>query len=267
MNMSTPPPPPPGSSGPYGPPGPWPGPPPGGPGGPGGPPGPGGPGAPGGPPPGYGGPYGPGVPPAGWPPAPPPNGKKRARIIIGLAIPVVIGLFVALIALSPDTSPPTGEWKAGQCVSPAGRVGDQEGKTFRRTGCDADEAAAKITRMTSGGLTGLGTPTNCPDDTDAMVKVDQSGGRLNLGQNVACIRNLKAPHPGDVGQGGGVFRAGDCIEDPEQSTKLRETLCSSPHWATVVRWAADRASCPQGGSYDAVPLFAAKRALCVRRTQ
>jgi hypothetical protein len=214
---------------------------------------------------GPGGPAGPGVPPSGYFPAPPPN-RKRARIIVALAAPVLIGLFITVIALSPDTSAPTGEWKTGQCVSPGGQVGDQEGKTFRRTGCDASEAAAKITKMTSGGLSGIGTPTNCPEDTDAMVSVDQSGGHINLSENVACIRNLKAPHPGDVGQGGGLFRAGDCIVDPQQSTSLKETPCASPHWATVVRWAADEASCPKGGSYDSVSLFAAKRALCVRRT-
>ena len=146
--------------------------------------------------------------------APPPS-RKRARIIVALAIPVVIGLFITLIALSPDTSPPTGEWKAGQCVSPAGLVGDQEGKSFHRTGCDASEAAAKITKMTAGDL-GFGTPVACPEDTDAMVGVEQPKGHLNLGENVACIRNLKAPHPGDVGQGGGLFRAGDCVENPER---------------------------------------------------
>jgi hypothetical protein len=196
--------------------------------------------------------------------APPPN-RKRARIIVGLAVPVVIGLFVTLIALSPDTSAPTGEWKAGQCVSPAGLVGDQEGKSFHRTGCDADEAAAKITKMTSSGLTGFSTPADCPEDTDAMVSVEQTKGHLNLAENLACIRNLAAPHPGDVGQGGGLFRTGDCVVDPDQSTKLKETPCARPHWATVVRWAANSAACPQGGSYDAVPLFTGK-ALCVRRT-
>jgi hypothetical protein len=198
---------------------------------------------------------------------PPPRGNKRAKVIVGIAVPVMIGLFIALIALSPDTSAPTGDWKAGQCVTPGGRVGDQEGKTFRRTGCDASEAAAKVTKMTSSGLTGaLSGPVDCPEDTDAIVRIDQSGSsRLNLSANVACIRNLEAPHPGDVGQGGGLFRAGDCILDPEQSSSLKETPCVSPHWGTVVRWAADAQSCPKGASYDAVPTFGSAKALCVRQ--
>ncbi|MGH3380479.1 MAG: hypothetical protein ACRDP6_37665 [Actinoallomurus sp.] len=168
---------------------------------------------------------------------------------------------ITVIALSPDTSAPTGEWKAGQCVTPAGRVGDQEGATFRRTGCDAKAAAAKVTKMTASGF--FGAPVACPEDSDAIVKVDQE--HLNLAEDVACIRNLTAPHPGDAGQGGGLFRPGDCILDPAQDTSVKETPCAGAHWATVVRWADDFTSCPKGGSYDDVPMFASRRALCVRR--
>jgi hypothetical protein len=214
-------------------------------------------------PPGPPGPLGPPGPPYGYAP-PPPRQRRRAKIIVGLAVPVLIGLFITVIALSPDTSAPTGEWKAGQCVAPAGQVGDQEGKAFHRTGCDASDAAAKITKMTSDLMTGA--PADCPEDTDAIVRVDQSGShQLNLASNVACIRNLKAPHPGDAGQGGGLFRPGDCIQDPEQSVHLTEVPCASSHWGTVVRWASGAASCPKGGSYGAVPMLTAKRALCVRR--
>ncbi|GAB2822713.1 hypothetical protein GCM10027176_28800 [Actinoallomurus bryophytorum] len=183
-------------------------------------------------------------------------------MIIGIAVPVIVVLFIVASALSNGKSAPTGEWKAGQCVSSEGRIGDQAGKAFHRTGCGSSDAKAKVTKMTASVL--IGGPTDCPDDTDAMVSVDQAHS-INVGKEVACIRNLSAPHPGDVGQGGGVFRAGDCILDPQQSSHLQETACASPHWGTVLRWAADAASCPQGESYDAVPLFASKQALCVRR--
>jgi hypothetical protein len=116
----------------------------------------------------------------------------------------------------------------------------------------------------SGRLTG--SPTDCPEDTDAIVGIDQSHSRLNLTANVACVRNIEAPHPGDVGQGGGMFRPGDCIPDPDRSSTLKETPCASEHWGTVVRWSPDAQSCPHGASYDAVPMLTAKRALCVRRT-
>jgi hypothetical protein len=238
-------------------PGPWQGPP--------APPHPG-PGGPYGPPhPGPGGPYGPYGPPAQYAPPPPARqNNKRTKIAVAVAVPVLIGLFVAFVAVAPETSAPTGEWKAGQCVTPAGRVGDQEGKTFRRTGCDASDAAAKVTKMTaSGRLTG--SPTDCPEDTDAIVGIDQSHSRLNLTANVACVRNIDPPHPGDVGQGGGMFRAGDCIPDPDRSSTLKETPCASEHWGTVIRWAPDAQSCPHGASYDAVSTLAAERTLCVRR--
>jgi hypothetical protein len=177
---------------------------------------------------------------------------------------VVVGLLILVGALSPGGSTtPTGAWKAGQCVSSEVRVGDQAGKAFRRTGCGETDAKAKVLKMTSTVLMG---PTDCPDDTDAMISIDQSGSHsIKVGQDVACIRNLSAPHPGDVGQGGGVFRAGDCVLDPQQSSKLQEAPCASPHWGTVLRWEADATSCPTGESYEAVPLFGSKRALCVRR--
>jgi hypothetical protein len=207
---------------------------------------------------------GPGMPPPyGFPPAAQQR-RNRTRIILGIAIPVIVGLFIAANALSSGGSSPTGAWRAGQCLNSDGHLGDQAGKAFHRIGCDSSAAKAKITKMTAAVL--AGGPTDCPEDTDAMVSVDQSGSHsINVGKELACIRNLSAPHPGDVGQGGGLFRAGDCILDPQQSSSLKETPCASQHWATVVQWAADAASCPQGESYDAVPLFASKRALCVRR--
>ena len=204
-----------------------------------------------------------GAPPYGFPPAAQPR-RKRTGMIIGVAVPVIVVMLIAANALSSGGSAPTGAWKAGQCLNSDGHVGDQAGKAFRRTGCGSSEAKAKITKMTAAVL--MGGPADCPQDTDAMVSVDQSGSRsINVGKEVACIRNLSAPHPGDVGQGGGLFRAGDCILDPRQSSHIEETPCASPHWGTVVRWAADAASCPQGESYAAVPLLASKQALCVRR--
>ncbi|WP_329243755.1 hypothetical protein OG417_46530 [Actinoallomurus sp. NBC_01490] len=199
------------------------------------------------------------------PPYAPPQRSKRGRIVaLAIAAPIVIVLLIVVANLLPDTSAPTGEWKVGQCVTPAGHVGDVEGKSFHRVGCDASDAAAKITKMTSAGLTGF-TPTDCPEDTDAMVKVDQTKGHLSLTDNVACIRNIKAPHPGDVGQGGGLFRAGDCISDPEASSSLKEVPCSESHWGTVVRWADSAESCPQGAGYNAVRTLGGSRALCVRQ--
>jgi hypothetical protein len=202
-------------------------------------------------------------PPYGYPPAAQQR-RKRTAVILAIAVPVIVVLFIVVSALSFGKAAPTGAWKAGQCLSSDVHVGDQAGKAFRRIGCDSSEAKAKVTKMTAIVLTG--STADCPEDTDAMVSVDQSGSHsTNIGKEVACIRNLSAPHPGDVGQGGGLFRAGDCILDPQQSSHLQESPCASPHWGTVVRWAADAASCPQGESYDAVPLFASKQALCVRR--
>jgi hypothetical protein len=208
-------------------------------------------------------------PPGPWNGPPPPypparSGRKKAAIVVGAAVVVLAGLIVATVVLSPHTSAPTGEWKAGQCVTPAGRAGDQDGTKFRRTGCDAKDAAAKVIKMTSEGF--FGAPVQCPDETDALVKIEQDREHLNLAENVACIRNLSAPHPGDVGQGGGMVRAGDCVPDPGEDSDVNEVPCAGAHWGTVVRWAGDAASCPKGNGYDAIRMLTSKRALCVRKS-
>ena len=208
--------------------------------------------------PGMGGP-----PPYGYPPAAQQR-RKRTAVILAIAAPVIVVLLIVASALSSGKAAPTGAWKAGQCLSSEVHVGDQAGKAFRRIGCDSSEAKAKVTKMTAIVLTG--STADCPEDTDAMVSVDQSGSHsIKVGNEIACIRNLSAPHPGDVGQGGGLFRAGDCILDPEQSSRLEETPCASPHWGTVLQWAASTTGCPTGGSTAVVHTVASARVLCVRR--
>jgi hypothetical protein len=188
---------------------------------------------------------------------------RRARIII-VGIALIIGGLITYLKVSEDISGPTDDWKVGQCVTPGGTAGDQTNTEFTRTGCDASKAAAKVTKMTTGGM---GITPNCPEDTDAIINASGSLG----GGTVACIRNLKAPHPGDAGQGGGQFRAGDCLQDPEtdlplpENSTLNEVPCASPHWATVTRLSEDAASCPKGGSNDVVPTTTFHEALCVRR--
>ena len=200
-------------------------------------------------------------PPDDPPPGPPaPRQRRRAKITVGIALPVLAGLTIAVIALSPGPSAPTGEWKVGQCVTPAGRVGDQDRVTVRRTRCDAKAAAAKVTKMTTYRL--FIAQVACPEDTDALVRVDPNNP---LAEDVACIRNLKAPHPGDTGQGGGLFRPGDCILDPDPRWgTVKETPCAGAHWATVVRWTEDFESCREGGSYDGVRMPMSRNGLCVR---
>lgn len=75
--------------------------------------------------------------------------------------------------------------------------------TARSVPCD--EADAKIVRVLPGGRPG--DFQRCPQDTDGAAEFD--GGRT------ACVRNLDGDHPGDPGHGGGVLRAGDCINDPD----------------------------------------------------
>ena len=57
----------------------------------------------------------------------------------------------------------------------------------------------------AGGFASL-SAAPCPDDTDV------AGASSYL--QAVCVRNLRGRHPGDVGQGGGVLRAGDCIVGP-----------------------------------------------------
>ncbi|MCQ4082844.1 hypothetical protein NGB36_20110 [Streptomyces sp. RB6PN25] len=158
-----------------------------------------------------------------------------------------------------EASAPSGVFlAAGAC---AARIQTSGGVSFREVACNDRSAVAKVTvRRTRGDP---GEP-DCPDVTDFVLAVQ--GGRAKetpsptgtgtgtgtgASDGYACMRNLRPPHPGDPGGGGGPNTiVGDCVYDAGHN-EVKETACdgggSNGHALQykVVAIVTDRAGCPQ----------------------
>ena len=151
-------------------------------------------------------------------------------------------------AYTPPASPrrsasPAAFLAAGDC---AARVGSGDGAGFRPVPC-GDRAA--VARVTVRSATGDAAHADCPATTDLVLSI--SGGAPATpaaGPGYACLRNLRPPHPGDPGQGGGPNTiVGDCVYRAG-SAEVRETACDGtgarPPQYTVVAIVAARPRCP-----------------------
>ncbi len=113
---------------------------------------------------------------------------------------------------------------AGQCVSVVSEaIFDIRPATYGPVPCESRTAVAQVTSRTRTALAPSRVPAAkrpaCKDDTDFVLDLGPNLARANgdtalpYGKEAyACLRNLKAPHPGDPGQGGGpMIGVGDCI--------------------------------------------------------
>jgi hypothetical protein len=134
------------------------------------------------------------------------------------------------------------DWAVGGCARAHGisSGGDTE---YVPVDCAGPAASAKVVKLLPETTLGLSEP-DCPDQTDLVV----SGIGLRSHSGTACLRNLRAPHPGDPGAGGGILRAGDCIDDPIVTVK--EVPCSDRDKARykIAKRVAARADCNGGPS-------------------
>jgi hypothetical protein len=95
-------------------------------------------------------------------------------------------------------------------VAVGGCVTEPSGDMLRAVDCAGSEAFARVAasvRERSG--------AECPVDTDSVAA---GTGRM------LCLVNLRAPHPGAPGGGGGVIRAGDCVDNPGTG-RTEERVC------------------------------------------
>lgn len=114
-----------------------------------------------------------------------------------------------------------------ECAAPAGK----ESSAYREVPCDAPEATAQVSlRLESGSATPF-SETVCAPNTDFVVDIPLSLATLErkqpTGEGYACMRNLKPPHPGDPGGGGGPrIEVGDCVySDPKKGDTVTEAAC------------------------------------------
>jgi hypothetical protein len=152
-----------------------------------------------------------------------------------VALVAVVGL-VATRAADREKAANPALFTEGGCVKPA-EVEDR----FLPAACDDPAAEGKVIAVVAGGFAPSAIP--CPEDTDIA-------GTSSYLQAV-CVRNLRGPHPGDAGQGGGVLRSGDCIVDVDEYTFAPnpEVPCSDTDatYQVLVR-VPEAARCPAGTS-------------------
>ncbi|PWI45429.1 hypothetical protein [Streptomyces sp. ICBB 8177] len=144
-------------------------------------------------------------------------------------------------AAAVTTAPATGP------LLPVGSCAARSGTAYREVACDDRDALARVTRRASG-------PPDCPATTDLLLTVT-AGGAVGAtaspsGGGYACLRDLRPPHPGDPGQGGGPNTiVGDCLYSAA-SGRAGETACdragASAHPARyrITALVTDRARCP-----------------------
>jgi hypothetical protein len=154
--------------------------------------------------------------------------RKRAWATVILAGIVVATVVVASVMILNLSSGP----HVGDCVA-HGR-----GDELKAAACDSSQAFGRISKLNRQEvLIGFDEP-DCPDDTDSFGRFDRKESTLS---DVGCIRNLVPPHPGDPGGGGGILRAGDCIDS---AVFLREVTCSAEASGHLVGLAATASNCP-----------------------
>jgi len=173
----------------------------------------------------------------------PANGRTwrfRAARVAMKAVLVVAGMAVMLVVLERTVG--SRRWIPGNCVGPS-----SSGDAYDTVGCESSQAAGKIIKMLQGPPRLLGEAP-CPEETDATYD-------LALLFQTACVRNLKPPHPGDPGQGGGVVRVGDCLGSPTPSLNFREKPCADGDWyGKVVALVGEVTACPAASTVEAYEL-------------
>lgn len=158
----------------------------------------------------------------------------------GTVLPLCAGaLVVAMAGCTPGTGY-TGQ--SAYTPSPAavflaeGSCAARGGDTYRQVACDDPAAVARVTLRRAGDSAGA---PRCPATTDFV---------LDGGPGYACMRDLRAPHPGDPGGGGGPNTiVGDCVYQA-LPTEARETACDGtgarPPGYKVTAVVTDRSQCP-----------------------
>ncbi|MFG3506227.1 hypothetical protein ACGF5F_12015 [Streptomyces sp. NPDC047821] len=121
-----------------------------------------------------------------------------------------------------ETVPGPGEvfLAAGECTT--------RGRDFREVPCGGDQAVARV--LTRHGRPAADGPV-CPRTTDFVLHVSEShpaadeDGDGSVPRGYACMRNLRPPHPGDPGGGGGPYTlVGDCLSGAGRG-RVEETAC------------------------------------------
>jgi hypothetical protein len=113
--------------------------------------------------------------------------------------------------------------QVGDCLRPD----PTDPGSYRQAGCDDDGATVEIVAQVN--ADGPASPV-CPEGTDLVVDGLQGpivDGDITGVAQTWCLRNLRPPHPGDPGMGGGELVVGDCF-DVRPTGTVAEAACAAP---------------------------------------
>jgi len=145
----------------------------------------------------------------------------------------------------------------------------EQSKEYQPVSCSDPRAIARITSL--GAHIDQSKPiqdSGCPDDTDMAVRTKTTGLGATSDSQVYCMRNLKAPHPGDPGGGGGGLVVNDCVYVGSSNggrllnDQVEELPCADGFFAKVVGKTHDKASCP-GDTLSRIPYGDSGDLLCL----
>jgi len=140
---------------------------------------------------------------------------------------------------TPSSSPPQSPYSDTDTVLLAkddcyGSAADDTEGRVEEMACDDPDAIGKVLKRVKEKMT-RSTYIDCPGSTDDVLGVTDASGpelagsrdyaRWLGGVGYACVRNLKAPHPGDPGGGGMEIRVGDCLWTSGPTDQYKEVPC------------------------------------------
>lgn len=138
--------------------------------------------------------------------------------------------------------------RTGDCV----RREDAVGTRYSRVACTDAQAYGTVIGVAEGSPTGTEA---CAVDTDFFA---------SRPDGVVCLRQLAAPHPGDPGRGGGVYRVGDCVTT-DATSAVSEVPCESAEVSEIVTARVSTAAeCMLPAVRFAILEAGATRVLCLR---
>lgn len=141
--------------------------------------------------------------------------------------------------------------EVGDCLGPD----PDDAEKFVQRDCGDPRANVKIIEMIGPSFMPFAGEPNCPGGTDAMVEARQGpvhDGRIGVLSQPStwCLRNLRPPHPGDPGMGGGQLRVDDCFVIAT-SGSINEEACAggtTPPKYRLVDVVSMAADCPPSGT-------------------
>lgn len=169
--------------------------------------------------------------------------RRRLVLATRFMLPVFLAVAVGIVHhVSTDGEPSTRpSVSVGDCFTVIGSSDRLKGVS-----CHSHSAEVSVVAVVPG-LAWTGNAP-CPEQTDTFLAGEQFGDIAK----VACGVNLKGPHPGAPGAGGGVVRGGDCIARPDGLLpRAMEQPCGRPDQLVVLARMDASAACPPGASGSA----------------